>query len=56
MSDEQEPVPEIAPISNGPYRVTSLKTLEGFYGAQNPVDAAGGEVMSVRWFEEQAFL
>jgi CDGSH-type Zn-finger protein len=34
MSDAQEPVPEIAPISNGPYRVTSLKTLEGFYGAQ----------------------
>ena len=34
MSDEQEPVPEITPTSNGPYRVTDLKTLEGFYGAK----------------------
>ena len=33
MSDAQEPVPEIAPTSNGPCRVTNLKTLEGFYGA-----------------------
>ena len=33
MSDAQDPVPEIAPTSNGPYRVTNLKTLEGFYGA-----------------------
>ena len=34
MSDAQEPGPEIAPTSNGPYRVTNLKTLEGFYGAK----------------------
>lgn len=33
MSDEQQKVPEITPIANGPYRVTNLKTLEGFYGA-----------------------
>jgi CDGSH-type Zn-finger protein len=35
MSDAQEPVPEITPNSNGPYRVTNLKTLEGFYGARS---------------------
>ena len=34
MSEEQEPVPEIALTSNGPYRVTNLKTLEGLYGAK----------------------
>jgi hypothetical protein len=28
MSDTQEPVPEIAPTPNGPYRVTNLKTLD----------------------------
>ncbi len=33
MSDEQLPVPEITPTSNGPYRVTNLETLEGFYDA-----------------------
>ena len=42
MSDEQEPVPEITPTSNGPYRVTNLRTLEGLYGAktQSPPAAA----------------
>ena len=42
MSDEQDPVPEITPTSNGPYRVTNLETLEGLYGAKNystPADA-----------------
>jgi CDGSH-type Zn-finger protein len=34
MSDEQQPVPEIAPMPNGPYRVTNLTTLQGLYGAQ----------------------
>jgi CDGSH-type Zn-finger protein len=34
MSDERKPVPEIAPMPNGPYRVTNLETLEGFYGAR----------------------
>ncbi len=34
MSGEQEPIPEITPISNGPYRVTDLKTLEGLHGAK----------------------
>ena len=34
MSDKQESVPEIRLISNGPYRVTNLTTLKGFYGAQ----------------------
>ena len=34
MSDAREPVPEIAPTPNGPYRVTNLKTLEGMYGAK----------------------
>jgi len=33
MSDEQEPTPQIIPTPNGPYRVTNLTTLEGFYGA-----------------------
>ena len=42
MSDEQEPVPEITPTPNGPYRVTNLRTLEGLYGAKTqstPADA-----------------
>ena len=42
MSDEQKPVPEITPISNGPYRITNLRTLEGLYGAKTqstPADA-----------------
>ena len=34
MSDALDQVPEITPTSNGPYRVTNLKTLEGFYGAK----------------------
>ncbi len=34
MSDAQDQVPEITPTSNGPYRITNLKTLEGFYGAK----------------------
>ncbi len=34
MSDERKPAPEIAPMPNGPYRVTNLETLEGFYGAK----------------------
>jgi CDGSH-type Zn-finger protein len=33
MPNEQKPAPEIVPTSNGPYRVTNLSTLEGFYGA-----------------------
>ena len=35
MSDEETPLPEIAPTPNGPYRVTDLKTLEGMYGAKS---------------------
>jgi CDGSH-type Zn-finger protein len=34
MSDEQKPVPEIAPMPNGPLRITNLGTLEGLYGAK----------------------
>ena len=34
MSDTRDPIPEITPTPNGPYRVTNLETLDGFYGAQ----------------------
>ena len=34
MSDAQDPVPEIALMPNGPYRVTNLRKLQGLYGAQ----------------------
>ena len=34
MSDAQDPVPEIALMPNGPYRVTNLRKFQGLYGAQ----------------------
>ena len=35
MADKQQSGPEIAPILNGPYRVTNLKMLQGFHGAKS---------------------
>ena len=33
MSDDTKPTPEITPTENGPYQVTNLEKIEGFYGA-----------------------
>ncbi len=56
MSDAQEAGSRNCSNLERPVSGDEAQDARGILRRTNPLDAGGGEVMSVRWFEEQAFL